>query len=76
MDRDEALVSINYSIEEVKGLGSFRGKAVLLKKMNKLKDMINMYKPWANYNELCANEALTLLNIERAYLRAIREARK
>jgi len=62
MDKKEALYRIVMEIERVENLDSFNGRAELLKELNRIYDLVDLYKPTPNYCELLANEAKILLN--------------
>lgn len=61
MDKIEALTRITMTIESVRGIRAFEGKAELIKKLNGLYDLVNLYKESWNCYELCVKEAETLI---------------
>lgn len=73
MDKDEAIRQISLTREQVKALGSFDGRAELLRKLNQLSDMVIRYKPYADYNKMCAREAEMIFNEKKRELDLLRE---
>ncbi|MBA7610086.1 hypothetical protein ES703_17291 [subsurface metagenome] len=62
MTRNEALFEISRHIAMVKDSGPFEGRSKLLKTLNRLYDLVNLYKPFGNYFELCVKDAKILVN--------------
>lgn len=75
MDKDEALRQISLTMEQVKCMPSFDGKAKMLKQMGKAKDYVVIHKPFVNYYELCARAVQAMFDQKRSQLEAIKEAR-
>lgn len=61
MDKIEALTRITMTIENVREIRPFEGKAALIKKLNGLYDLVNLYKESWNCYDLCVKEAEMLI---------------
>lgn len=61
MDKIEALQRITLTMENIKEIRAFDGKAELLKKLNNIYDLVNLYKENWNIIELCVKEAESLI---------------
>jgi len=61
MDKLEAMKEIRDCIDQVKDADRFEGRARVLKTLNKLYDLVALYKASGNYFELCAKEAVKLV---------------
>jgi len=62
MDKVKALQSICVTMDNVKALQKFEGKAKLLNKLSKLYDMVDLYYENPTYNDLCVEEANMIFN--------------
>jgi hypothetical protein len=57
MDKIECLTRIKNTVENVKAIKKFEGKAKLLKKLNNIYDLVTLYNDSSAYYELCVKEA-------------------
>jgi hypothetical protein len=57
MDKLECLTRIKNTIENVKAIKKFEGRAALIKKLNGIYDLVTLYKDSSAYYEVCVKEA-------------------
>ena len=62
MEKKQALSQIKIEIQRVEDLDSFNGRAELLKKLNRIYDLCDLYKPQLDYCEALVTEAKFLLD--------------
>ena len=62
MEKNEALDKITDLIEKTKLMPPFTGRAKLVIDLKRWYDMVNLYKPIANYDYLCWKEAEGMFN--------------
>ncbi|MBA7661963.1 hypothetical protein ES703_69983 [subsurface metagenome] len=61
MEKKEALSEIMMYIEQVKDAGRFVGRARLLKTLEKMYDLVDLYKPASEINEVMFSMAKNLM---------------